>query len=57
LQGRDGVADVEKGIVDTVVEGVSGMNGESSINLYRLSGVRWIGAELLGGTQSQSGSL
>ena len=58
MEGRDGVADVEKGTVDTVAEGVSGMNGQSSINLYILSGVRWIGVEeLLGGTQSQSGSL
>ena len=54
MQERNGAEDVEKGIVATVAEGVSGMNGESSINLYTLSRVRWIAAEgLLGSTQSR----
>ena len=30
LQGRNGVADIENELVDTVGEGVSGLNGESS---------------------------
>ena len=30
LQGRNGDADVESGLVDTVGQGVSGLNGESS---------------------------
>ena len=33
---------MENGLVDIVGEGESGMNGESSINIYTVSGVRWI---------------
>ena len=33
------------GLVDTVGEGVSGTNGESSINIYTLSCARWIAGE------------
>ena len=36
LQGRNGDADVENGLGDTLGEGARGMNGESSINLYTL---------------------
>ena len=44
--------------MDTVGEGVSGTNGESSINMYTLSGVGWIaGEKLLGSTGAQSGDL
>ena len=35
------------GLVDTVGEGVSGTNGESSINIYTLSCARWIAGEKL----------
>ena len=45
--GKNGDADVENGLVDTVEEGESGVYGESSINIYMLSGVRWIAGELL----------
>ena len=41
------------GLVDTVGEGVSGTNGESSINIYTLSGVKRIaGEKLLCSTES-----
>ena len=36
LQGGNGDADIENVLVDTVGEGESGMNGESSINIYTL---------------------
>ena len=39
--------DVENGLVDTVREGDIGMNGESSINIYTLSGVRRVAGEKL----------
>ena len=35
-----GDTNIENGVVDTVGEGESGKNGESSINIYALSGVR-----------------
>ena len=58
MQGRNGVADVEKGLVDTAAEGDSGMNGESSINLYTLSGFRRTAAEgLLWSPQGPVGPL
>ena len=38
----NGDKNVENGLVDTVEERKSGMNGESSINIYTVSGVRWI---------------
>ena len=47
MQGRNGDTDVENGLVDTVGEGESGPNGESSINIYTVSGVRWIASEKL----------
>jgi len=37
LQGRNGDADVENELVDTVGEGVSGLNGESSSPLQFLA--------------------
>ena len=40
LQGRDGDADVEKELVDTVGEGESAVNGESSIDIYILPCVK-----------------
>ena len=53
LQGRHGGADVGNGLVDTVGEGESETNGESSVNIYSLSGVRWIvGEKLLHNTGS-----
>ena len=37
MQGRSGKADAKCGLMDTVKEGVSGTNGESSINgIYTL---------------------
>ena len=38
----NGDADVENRPVNTVKEGGSGTNGESSINIYTLSCVKWI---------------
>ena len=35
IAGKVGNADVEKVLVDTMWEGVSGMNGERSINTHR----------------------
>ena len=35
-KGRKGNANVENGLVDTVGEGESEMNGESNINIYTL---------------------
>ena len=43
----NGDKDVENGLVDTVREGESGTNGESSINIYTLSCVKQIGIERL----------
>ena len=39
--------DVEKRLVDTGEEGESGTNGESSINIYTPSCVKWIAGEKL----------
>jgi len=36
LKGRKGNANVKNGLVDTVGEGESEMNGESSVNIYTL---------------------
>ena len=53
MQGRNGDIDVEMGLVDTVGERVRGINGESSINIYTLSGVKWtVGGKLLYNTGS-----
>ena len=53
MQGRNADTNVENGLVDTVEERESGMNGESSINIYTVSGVRWIaGKKLLCSTGS-----
>ena len=41
MQGRNGDSDVNRH-VDTVGEGESGINGESSINIYTLSCVKWM---------------
>ena len=43
----NGDIDVENGLVDTVRKGKSGTNGESSIKMYALSCVKWIGGERL----------
>ena len=40
MRGRNGEADVENRLVNTVGEGESGTNGESNIKMYTLSGVR-----------------
>ena len=42
LQGRYEDADIENGLVDTMGKGESGMNGESSINIYTLPCVKHI---------------
>ena len=34
MQGRNGDADVENGLVDTVGEGKSGINSESGIDIH-----------------------
>ena len=47
LQGMNRDADVENGLVDTVGEGESGMNEESSINIYTLSSIGWTAGEKL----------
>jgi len=47
LQGRNGDTGVEHGLVDTLGEGVNGMNGESCINIYTLSCVKRIVGEKL----------
>ena len=40
LQGRNGGADIENGLIDTMGKGDSGMNGDSSINIYTLPCVK-----------------
>ena len=47
MQGRNGDTDVENGLKETVGEGESGTYGESSINIYTLSGVRCTAGEKL----------
>ena len=55
MQGRNGDEDIENGLVDIVEEGKSGMNGESSINIYTLPCVKQIADEkLLYNTGSQT---
>ena len=45
MQGRKGNAELENGLLDTVWEGQSDTNGESSVDIYTLPSVRWIGGE------------
>ena len=53
MQERNGDADIENGLVDIVAEGKSGMNGESSIDIYTLPCVKQIaGEKLLYNTES-----
>ena len=47
MQGRNGDTDVENGLVDTVGEGKSGMNRESSLDIYILPCVKEIAGEKL----------
>ena len=42
MQGRNGEADVENELVDTVGERASGTSGKSSINICTLLCVKWI---------------
>ena len=57
MQGRNGDADVENGLVDTVRERKSGMNGESSIRIYTVPCVTWrAGKKLLSNTGSPAWS-
>ena len=58
MQGRNGDTNVENGLVNTVEERKSGMNGESSINIYTVSGIRWIAdKKFLCSTGAQSGDM
>lgn len=56
LQGRNGDADVENGLVALVGEGESGTSGESGLIISVLSDIRWMAGERLcyvaQGTQS-----
>ena len=47
MQGRNGDADVENGLVDTVGEGEDATNAESSIDIDTQSRVKWIAGEKL----------
>ena len=47
MQGRTGDADIENGLVDIVAEGKSGMNGESSTDIYTLPCVKQTAGEKL----------
>ena len=42
MQGKNGEADVENELVDTVGETASGTSGKSRINIYTLLCVKWI---------------
>ena len=46
-EGRNGDRDVQNGLEDTVGEGESGMNGESSIGRYTLPWLKCIAGEKL----------
>ena len=47
MQGRND-ADIENGLVDTVGDGEGGTNGESGIDIYKLSCVKeTVGGKLL----------
>ena len=53
---KQSYADIENGFVDTVGEGKSGVNGESSIDIYTLLHVKYItGENLLYNTGSPAG--
>ena len=54
LQGRNRDAEVENGFLDTVREGMSGMNEESSINICTPLGIRLIAGVAQG---AQTGAL
>ena len=47
MQERNGDEDVENGLVGTVEDGESGMNGESIISVSTLSYEKWIATEKL----------
>ena len=47
FQGKSGDADKENGLVNTVAEGESGTNRESSIDIYTLSCVKYIASGML----------
>ena len=50
MQGKNGDTDVKNGLVDPVGEGESGTYGDSSINIYTLSCVKWVVGEKLTGS-------
>ena len=55
MQERNGDADIENGLVDIVAEGKSGMNGESSTDIYTLPCVKQrASGKLLYGTGSSA---
>ena len=45
FEGRNGDGDVQNGLGDTVGQGESGMNGESSISRCTLLWLKWIAGE------------
>ena len=47
LQGKNGDSDAENSFVDTAGEGESGTNGESSIDIYTLSCVKYTASDKL----------
>ena len=47
FEGRNGDGDVQNGLGDTVGQGESGMNGESSISRCTLLQLKWITGEKL----------
>ena len=58
MQGRNGDENEENGLVDTVRDGERETNGESSTDIYTLSGVRGTaGEKLLCSTGSQPDAL
>jgi len=57
LQGRNGDADVENGLVGTVREGESGMNEENSINIYTLSCIKQLMRSCFVTQEAQLGAL
>ena len=58
MQGRDGFSDIKNGLVDTVGEGESAMNGESSLDIYTVPCVKQMADEkFLYNTGSLRGAL